>query len=108
MQPTERIEALELRIDELHEAIARSRRLMFAGRGAAVLGPVLLLALLFGLVAFTPARVVVALALLIGGVVLAGSSKSSTGELERSLARAEDERNVAIDALGLVTAGEVD
>jgi hypothetical protein len=106
LQPTERIEELELRIDELHDAIARSRRLMAAGRAAAVLGPLVLLALVLGFIAFTPARVLVALALLIGGVVLAGSSKSSTGELERSLTRAEKERNAAIDALGLLPAGD--
>ncbi len=104
--PAERIEALELRIEELSEAIARSRRLETAGRAAAVIGPALLLALMLGLLAFTPARVLVALALLIGGVVLAGSSRSSTEQLERRLARASAERNAAIDALGLVAASK--
>lgn len=102
--PAERIETLEFEIDELRDAIARSRRLMVAGRVAAVVGPVLFVALLFGLVAFTPARMLMALALLIGGIVLSGSSRSSTGQFERSLARAEAERNAAIDALGLVPA----
>ena len=61
---------------------------------------------MIGVFAFAPARVVFALALMIGGVVFAGSSKSSTEQLEGSLARAERERNAAIDALALVTAGE--
>ena len=68
--------------------------------------PALLLALIVGFVAFTPARVLVALALLIGEIVLTGSSKSSTEQLEGSLAGAERERNAAIDALGLVPAGD--
>ncbi len=106
LHPVEDIERLELRIETLQDSIARSRRLMLAGRVASVVGPLLLLALMFGLIVFTPARVLMALAMLIGGVVLTGSSKSSTDELERSLARAEAERNEAIDTLGLQPAQE--
>ena len=106
LHPVEDIERLELRIETLQDSIARSRRLMLAGRVASVVGPLLLLALMFGLIVFTPARVLMALAMLIGGVVLTGSSKSSTDELERSLARAEAERNEAIDTLGLRPAQE--
>jgi hypothetical protein len=102
--PAQEIEELELRIEELQDSIVRSRRLMAAGRAAMVVGPVLLLALLLGVFAYSPARVLLALALLIGGVVLTGSSKSSTEQLERSLERVERERNAAIDALGLVPA----
>ncbi len=103
--PVTEIEALELRIEELRDAIARSRRLATVGRACAVVGPLLLVALMLGLIAFTPARVLAALALLIGGVVLAGSSRSSTDQLQRELQRAEAERNAAIDALGLIEAG---
>ena len=104
--PAEDVEELEFRIDELQDTIARSRRLMAAGRVAVGVGAVLLLALMIGVFAFAPARVVFALALVIGGIVLAGSSKSSTEQLERSLERAERQRDAAIDALGLVDAGE--
>ena len=104
--PAEDVEELEFRIDELRDSIARSRRLMAAGRAAVGVGAVLLLALMIGVFVFAPARVVFALALMIGGVVLAGSSKSSTEQLERSLERAERQRNAAIDALGLIEAGE--
>jgi len=105
LRPVEDIERLEHHIETLQDSIARSRRLMLAGRVSSVIGPLLLVALMFGLMVFTPARVLMALALLIGGIVLTGSSKSSTDELERSLARAEEELNQAIDALGLVVAG---
>lgn len=98
----EQIEQLELRIEELREAIQRSRRLMLVGRTSAVGGPALLLCLLLGVIEFTPFRMVIGLALGIGGVVLMGSSKSSTEELERSLKQAEDERRAAIDALNLI------
>jgi len=98
----EEIERLERRIEELSDAIERSRRLRLAGRISAVAGPALVAGFALGLVAYTPARMVVALALAIGGVVLMGSSRSSTEELERALRRAEAERIAAIDALDLV------
>ena len=100
--PADRIEALETHIDELSEKVGRSRRLTTAGWVAAVIGPLVLVALIAGLVDYSPARALAALAALIGGVVLTGSSTSSTAELERSLAKAKRERDAAIDALGLV------
>jgi hypothetical protein len=100
------IERLELRIEELTEAIGRSRRLRLAGQVSAVIGPMLLAGLALGLVSYTPARMIVALALAIGGVVLMGSSRSSTEELERALKHAQAERIAAIDALDLVPVGE--
>ena len=100
------IERLELRIEELRDKIARSRRLRFIGQASTVIGPVLILGFVLGLVAYSPARVLVALALAMGGMVLMGSSRSSTEELERALKQAEAERMAAIDALDLVQVGE--
>ena len=99
------IERLELRIEELREAIKRSRRLRLAGRASAALGPALIAGFALGMVDYTPARMVVALALAIGGIVLMGSSRSSTEELERALKQTEAERIAAIDALNLVDVG---
>ena len=104
----EEIEQLELRIEELSEAISRSRRLRLAGQASAVIGPALLAGFALGLLNYTPARMIVALALAIGGIVLMGSSRSSTEELERWLRRAEAERIAAIDALDLVQVTEKD
>jgi hypothetical protein len=102
----EEIERLELRIEELREAIDRSRRLRLVGRASAVIGPALLAGFALGLVLYTPTRMIVALALAIGGIVLTGSSRSSTEELERALRQAEAERIAAIDALELVQVGD--
>jgi hypothetical protein len=96
------IERLEIRIEELSEAIARSRRLRLVGLASAVIGPALIVGFVVGLVAYSPTRVIVAFALAIGGMVLMGSSRSSTEELERALRQAETERTAAIDALDLV------
>ena len=100
------IERLEMQIEDLREAIERSRRYALAGRAAAVAGPALLVGFVLGLVSFTPTRMIFALALAIGGLVLMGSSRGSTEELRRSLTRAEAERNAAIDALELVNLGD--
>src|SRR5690242_18554534 len=100
------IERLELRIEELREAIRRSRRLRLAGRASAALGPLIVAGFALGIVDYTPTRMIAALALTIGGIVLMGSSRSSTEELERALKQAEAERIAAIDALHLVHVGE--
>ena len=78
-----------IRIEELSEAIVRSRRLRLVGLASAVIGPALIVGFVLGLVAYSPTRVIVAFALAIGGMVLTGSSRSSTEELERALKQAE-------------------
>jgi hypothetical protein len=96
----EQIEQLETWIEELQEGIERSQRLMLAGR--AVIGPALLVCLMLRLLDFTPVRMIVGIALAIGGTVLMGSSSASTEQLTLSLKRTESDRNAAIDSLNLV------
>ncbi len=104
--PAEQIERLEAEIDELREAIRRSRRLVVVGRACAFAGLALLAGLILGLAIFTPIRMIVGITLALGGLVLMGSSVGSTRQLELSLKRTEDERNAAIDALKLVQLGD--
>ena len=75
---------------------------MLLGRACTVLGPVLLLALLLGLLSFTPVEMVIGITLGIGGIVLMGSSKATKEDLGYSLKKIEEERSAAIDALKLV------
>jgi hypothetical protein len=104
--PVQRIEQLEVRIEELRDAIDRSRRLMLAGRACAVVGSALFVCALFGLVSITPFGTIIGIALFMGGLVLMGSSKASTDELELSLRQTEEERSAAIDALELLQFGD--
>jgi hypothetical protein len=104
--PAEEIERLEAQIDELREAVRRSRRLVAAGRACALAGAAWLILLMVGLAIFTPFRMIVGIILGLGGLVLMGSSVGSTKLLELSLKRTEDERNAAIDALQLVELGD--
>jgi signal transduction protein with GAF and PtsI domain len=104
--PGQQIERLEAQIDELREAIWRSRRLVVAGRACAFAGAALLICLALGLAIVTPIRMMVGIALGLGGLVLMGSSVGSTKQLELSLKQTEDERNAAIDALEFVDHGD--
>ena len=100
--PAAQIERLEAQIDELREAIRRSRRLVVAGRACALAGAALLICLALGLATVTPVRTIVGIAVGLGGLVLMGSSVGSTKQLEHFLKQMEDERNAAIDALEFV------
>jgi hypothetical protein len=102
----DQIEQLEVRIEELREAIQRSRRLRIVGRACAVVGPALLICLLLGVIDFTPVRMIVGLSLAIGGFVLTGSSRASTEQFELLLKQTEKERNQAIDGLDLIHPGD--
>jgi hypothetical protein len=104
--PAEQIERLEAEIDELREAVRRSRRLVVAGRASTFAGVVLLIGLTLGLATVTPVRMIVGIIVALGGLVLMGSSVGSTKQLELSLKRTEDERNAAIDALKFVELGD--
>jgi hypothetical protein len=104
--PAEQIERLEAQIDELREAIRRSSRLVVAGRASAFAGAALLIGLALGLATVMPIRVIVGIAVGLGGLVLMGSSVGSTKQLELSLKQTEDERNAAIDALEFVDLGD--
>ena len=93
--PAEQIERLEAQIDELREAIRRSRRLVVAGRACAFAGAALLICSVLGLATVVPVRMIVAIAAGLGGLVLMGSSVGSTKQLELSLKQTEDERKPA-------------
>ena len=101
-RPDERIERLEGRVEELREAIRRSRILAAAGRACALAGAAWLAGLMFGFATFMPVRFVSGVVVRLGGLILMGSSVGSTRQLELSLRQAENERNAAIDALELV------
>jgi hypothetical protein len=104
--PAEEIERLEAQVDQLREAIQRSRKLVVAGRACACAGAALLICLMLGLATSTPFRIVVGIAGALGGLVLMGSSVGSTRQLELFLKQTEDKRNAAIDALEFVEIGD--
>jgi Flp pilus assembly protein TadB len=102
----QQIERLEAQANHLREAIQRSGRLVKAGRASCFAGGALLICLILGLATFTPVRMLVGITLMLGGLVLMGSSVATTRQLELSLKDTEEKRNAAIDALELVQIGD--
>ena len=75
---------------------------MNAGKIAAIVGALLLVALVVGLLRFSPNLMMIGVGLGLGGIVLMGSSKSSTDLLEGQLRKVEADRDRAIDGLRMV------
>lgn len=100
MDPHRRIERLEERIEQLTETLERCRKLDLIGKGAVVLGLVVLIAVLMGLI-YVDTALIAALAAIIGGFVAVGANGSTAEQAANDLRAAEAERSGLINAIGL-------
>ncbi|HXW28984.1 MAG TPA: hypothetical protein VEK55_06430, partial [Xanthobacteraceae bacterium] len=80
---------LEDRIDDLAEAMARSQRISQISKVAMVSGLIWVLATLLGAIPFVPAAVISAMAAMVGGVVLFGSTTTTSKETLATMQAAE-------------------
>lgn len=94
-----RIAVVEDETETLAETIARSRRLVLLSRAAALAGAAWLVAALFGLASWTAGALVLAIAAMIGGTVLAGSSVGTIREAEARVDDLRTLRDRLIDAV---------
>jgi hypothetical protein len=101
LDPREEIAELEVRIEELADALERCRKFALAARIAIGLGALLLTSTLFGFLTFTPMALVGGVAALLGGIVLYGSNASTSEELTKSLRNAEARRAGLIGRLDI-------
>jgi hypothetical protein len=106
--PHAEIERLEARIEALADTIESCRKFILASRVAILLGGALLLAVIFGVVAFDPATMAAAIAALLGGIVLLGSNGSTKEEAAGQLRAAEAERAALIGQIELRVVGDRD
>ena len=97
------IARLEARIEHLSARAERCRKVMRISRLAVAAGAVALLALVLGLIRFDSTVFVAALAAVLGGFPLAGSTKSTLEETLAALRATEERRAALIDGLGLQT-----
>jgi fatty acid desaturase len=95
------IARIEARIETLHEAIARCRKIALAAKIAIVAGAAWLALTIVGLVPFVPTLLFGSLAVLIGGVVLAGSNSTTWQQTDDALAASEAMRRELIEQLDL-------
>jgi hypothetical protein len=97
---------LEDRIDDLAEAMARSRRISQISKVAMAGGLIWVLATILGAIPFVPAAVIGALAAMIGGVVLFGSTTTTSKETLATMRAAEAQRAALIGRMQLRVVGE--
>ena len=95
------IARIEARIETLHEAIARCRKISLAAKVAIVAGAAWLALTIVGLVPFVPTLLFGSLAALIGGVVLAGSNSTTWQQTDDALTASEAMRRELIEQLEL-------
>lgn len=104
--PHEDIERLEAQIDEISSRLESCRKFILIARIALAGGGVLLAAILLGIISFDQRLLLVAIAALLGGIVLWGSNHSTAQEAAEELAKAEAERTALIEGLQLHVVSE--
>jgi outer membrane murein-binding lipoprotein Lpp len=97
----EEIERLEARIEALAESLENCRRMILAARVAVALGVGWFAALALGIVRFEPIAIIGIIALVLGGIVLLGSNRSTANELSGAIATAQARRAQLIGTMDL-------
>jgi hypothetical protein len=92
---------LEAQIDELADRIESCRKFILGGKIAVVGGNVVLIAILVDAIHFDLSVMAVAMAAVLGGVVVAGSNYSTAKEATRELIAADAKRTALIGQIDL-------
>jgi hypothetical protein len=104
--PHDEIERLEAQIEELSARIESCHKFILAARIAVVGGGVLFVALLFGAIRFDLQLMMIAMAALLGGIVVWGSNNSTAKEAAAELAAVEANRKALIGLIDLRVVAE--
>jgi hypothetical protein len=99
--PRNEIERLEVEIDELAGKIESCRKFILAGRIAVAAGGMALITTLVGGIQFNPSVVGIAAAAVLGGIVAAGSNRSTAKEAAHEISALEARRATLIGQLNL-------
>jgi hypothetical protein len=97
------IARLEAEIEERSAALERCRKVILLSKLAAAAGALLLLLMLPGLIQLDPAIMIGAIAAVLGGIVLFGSTTTTAKQLSDAIAAAEIRRTELIGMLDLRT-----
>ena len=95
--PREEIVRLEERIEELAAKIESCRKFILASRIAVASGGLLSAGMLFGAIRSDLGLMAAAVSLLLGGIVVWGSNRSTAKEATKELAASESERAALIE-----------
>jgi hypothetical protein len=102
------IVGLEALTEELTAKIENCRKFIVAGRIAVGIGGAVLVAMLVGIAGSDPSIMGLAAAAVLGGIVVAGSNRSTAKEASTELSAAEAKRAEVINQLELQTVSERD
>ena len=105
-EPHGEIARIEERIEQLAMRLEGCRKYAAAALTAMGLGATLLVAALTGVIQLDAVTVMAAGAAVLGGIVLSGSNRSTTREIEAALAEAEAERAALIGSIDLRVVSE--
>ena len=92
---------LEAHIDELTARIESCRKFILVGRIAVVGGGAVLTAMLVSAIQFDPSVMALAVTAVLGGIVAAGSNRSTAKEAVHELTTAEAKRKALIEQIDL-------
>jgi hypothetical protein len=101
----DQIARIEADIDELAKTLDGCRKAMLFSKVAIVAGGIWILAYLLGAIRFDPASMIVAIAAIIGGVVIFGSNSSTSKQTTAAIKAAETRRAELIDMINPRTVG---
>jgi hypothetical protein len=96
---------LEARIEQLARAIESCAKFILLSRIAIAVGGMLLLVTVFGAIRFDPMVMIVAIAAMLGGVVLLGSNRTTSDQAAAALEAAELRRAELIGTIDLHVVG---
>jgi hypothetical protein len=92
---------LEARIDEIEATIESCRKFILAGRIAVAGGSAILVLMFTGVIQINPLIMAIAMAAVLGGIVAAGSNRSTAREVTHELTALEAKRATLIGQLEL-------
>ena len=99
--PQDRIARLEQQLERLAEARDRCRKIKLVAQIALAGGAIWIVAALIGLIGVDPVAMLVAIAGVIGGIVLYGSNATTADHIASDMEKAEAERTALIEHLDL-------
>ena len=103
--PRDEIAGLEARIEELADSLERCRKMIRLSKLSIAIGATLLFATIVGLLSFVPLIMILAVAAVLGGIVMFGSTTTTAKETAAAIQQAETRRAQLIGKIDLRLVG---